>query len=281
MRKSLRVVVSVFVFVVVLAGQRSAHASLQTGDRVKLTNGVGNGPGGEFGVEFVSGLGGGLDPFQDVVFCLEKSENISYNTAYWVTIEPNALQGGGGSLNPVTLPYDTSTFNPAIHGDPVGGDGPVSGDNWGDATQWLFQYFALGQLDNAVGSYAAGDASSADALQNVIWYLQEEISSLYSGLTGSELGIADDLLDWALDQGDYTGEDPNDPSARYDVLAMNLWGTRTSTGKYKDRKQSQLLLIKLESNEPDDVVPEPMSVGIWGAFLALGTIVYRRRARAA
>lgn len=280
MRKSLAIGTLFVAFAVLFAQFQSATAAIKTGDQIQLTNGVGHGPGGEFGVVYIGGTGGGLESFQDTVFCVEKNEFISFGKTYYVTLEKNALQGGGkshGSLGDIVVPYDPSTYNDTLYGDPIGGDGKGSETtNWGDATQWLFQYFALGQL-NGIGGYAANNAGSADALQNVFWYLQEEITDLHDGLgTQGERDIADGLLDWALGLGDYTGDDPNSDDV-YTVVAMNLWGTYRN-GKYEDRAQSQLQLVKLDIVHGPPV-PEPASIGVWTALLAIGGVALRRRTK--
>jgi hypothetical protein len=250
----------------VLAFQGLAHAAIETGSRVKLSDSVGSGPGGQFTVTYHDGPGG-FTPFQ--TFCLEKNETIAFNTPYYVTLEPNALNGAGGSLGPVGNPYNPGTFNPAAHGDPVGGDALVANDNWGDATQWLFQYFTLNQLDLAVGPYVANQTASADALQRVIWYLQQEIASI-SGT------IENALLTWAFGKGDYTGLDASNPNVQYSVMAMNLWGSYNITTGYSNPAQSQLVLIETARSIE---TPEPMSVAIWSVLVGVGSIVAWRKRR--
>ncbi|RIK82216.1 MAG: hypothetical protein DCC68_06960 [Planctomycetota bacterium] len=267
----------------ILSVQQHAVAAIQTGDVVKLFDSTGTGPGGQFTVKFQSGAEG----FGDFdTFCVEYSETINFNTNYYVTIEPNALQGGGllqGSLGLVAVPYDRSTFDPTKHGDPIGGDAKSGGVRWGDMTQWLYQFFALGILDDVtygVSSYSENNTNSADALQYAIWYLQEERTQIQANnaLNPTAEAIFYDLLSWANSKGSYTGRNPYDSDARYDVVAMNLWGSySTSTGKYDKLKQSQLLLVELQRETPDDVVPEPASFAIWTLTSLAAIVAFRRR----
>jgi hypothetical protein len=243
--------------------QDFAAGAIETGSEVKLYDSVGSGPGGQFTVKHVGGLGS-FTNFE--TFCLEKSETIQLDKRYFVTLEPNALNGAAGSLGSVPALYDPNSFNASAHGDPVGGG------VHGHATQWLFQYFALNKLDTAGLGYSSGNTASANALQNVFWYLQNEIGSLAAGL---EM----DLYDWAVDMDVYTGYDADNPNLLYKVWAMNLWTHNPSPGIYSGPAQSQLVLLSEPRPQFGSPVPEPMSVAVWGVLVGVGSVVAWRRRR--
>jgi len=114
---------------------------------------IGGGPyqagsGGEFTINVTSGEIPGHpvgSSFQS--FCIETDEFISFGTTYYVDISTNAIQGGSGGPEPDPL-------------DP--------------RTAWLYNEFLNGTLpgyfDNPLGR-----KNSAGALQQAIWYIEDEI----------------------------------------------------------------------------------------------------------
>lgn len=220
--------------------------------RVKLSDGFGNsrggGHGGEFLVEQVAGhefnfvpvsLGETQNRFE--VFCLERLEFIAFGQTYRAEISDAALDGG------------------------VGG-GP-NGDPLDDKTAYLYSQFVTGNL----AGYGYGNLSvsggndgvfdrteSANALQNVIWYLEQEVTDpLFGDLNLDEETLATAFL--------------ADTNANYNLQAfagqveqvkvMNLYGMDGVN------KQDQLIMVP---------APGAVTLGILG----LGMIsAFRRRSR--
>ena len=110
-----------------------------------------SGSGGEFTVT-VTGAGIAGQPVGSVFpsFCIEKNEYISFNKTYYVKINTAAVRGGVGGGSPDPL-------------DP--------------RTAWLYNEF----LDGTLTGYDfenddIGRRTSAAALQNAIWYLEQEMN---------------------------------------------------------------------------------------------------------
>ena len=129
------------------------------------------GIGGEFkatvGSEGIPGYSTG-STFQ--TFCLERNEYFSYGTTYYVNINDEAVNGGVGGPSP----------------DPL------------DArTAWLYNEFLDGTLtgydfdDNDIGR-----RTSAAALQNAIWFLEDEIDSLQTGSLADTFVQMAEASDW-------------------------------------------------------------------------------------
>ncbi len=137
---------------------------------VTLSNSYGSTGGGEFlatptnfGFEPLSL---GQDPGQFEVFCVEYNEFIHFDTTYFVEINTEAVSGGAGGPSPDPL-------------DPK--------------TAFIYNEFITGALPGY--DYGTGTArvESANALQYVIWLLEEEKGSLFDG------GLSDDEEDLAVD----------------------------------------------------------------------------------
>jgi hypothetical protein len=151
-------------------------------------------------------------------FCLEYNENISLGTNYIVSsVISEAVNGGVSGGNP---------------------------DRISPQTAYLYYLYATGGLDGVSG---AGTAAQQVALQNVFWYLENEIASLPSNsLTDKYHAIAITA----------------DGSQSFGVLVVN---PVTAAGGLA---QSQLVYV-----------PEPGALLLFGSGLA-GLIAYRRRRRA-
>ena len=117
------------------------------------------GSGGEFKLTPTTDLSykGGvpaLDGNSFQSFCLEKNENISVGGTYRFEVNTGTVLGGVGG--------GTNGFDPLS---------PL--------TAWLYQSFVEGTL---IGyDYGAGRADSAKALQNAIWYIEDEVQNLTLG----------------------------------------------------------------------------------------------------
>lgn len=134
--------------------------SLATGDKVRLVSpssggsGYGNAyGGGVFGAVGKSVLNGDQS-FQ--TFCIEFSEHISYNTDFYVgSVSVGSTRGGvTGGVADAGLPNGF-------------------GDRISAQTAFLYTKFREGTLSG----FTAGNATSANALQLSIWYLEGEIGT--------------------------------------------------------------------------------------------------------
>jgi len=124
---------------------------LNAGDFITLSNAPGT-EGGEFNAQIVGSLPG----TDFVTFCLELNEGTGfYGDPLWVkTITTAARNGGIGGGNPDPL-------------DPK--------------TAYLYTQFARGTLagyDYTNSNGPQGRADSANSLQHVIWYIEQEIAAI-------------------------------------------------------------------------------------------------------
>jgi PEP-CTERM motif len=122
-------------------------APIMVGDTIKFQDGPGTTGGGEFTVTI-----NGLDAF--VTFCLQRTQYIDFSTTFVVA--------GVSSY--------VSTDNAAHGGDAFGHD-PLS-----PQTAWLYTQFRAGTLAG-YDYIGATRAQSADALQNAIWWFENEITT--------------------------------------------------------------------------------------------------------
>jgi hypothetical protein len=196
--------------VVLLIGAALALASPAMADQIQVGfSGSGYGPyqtgvGGEFTVNDIGGNPpnswldlsgyfasvtsnlGGITSFQ--TFCIEKDEYLyPYGASYEVVLSGGAVHGGVGGPDPDPLSRGTAL---------------------------LYSQFAKGALTGY--NYAAGRNLSAAALQEAIWWLEEEITSYtagnsFIGLVATTFGSD---LDARLDAG----------AGQYGVYALNLIG---------------------------------------------------------
>ena len=133
-------------------------------------------------------------------FCIEKNEGFSLNTTYDVVLSDYANYGGVGGA--------TNNKDPLSKG-----------------TAWLYSQFASGILSgyNYTGTESQREASAA-ALQNTIWWLENEISNL------SNSNIFKQAV---LNQfGSFTNA-KSDNNGMFSVMALNL--TDFAGGKHQDQ----------------------------------------------
>jgi hypothetical protein len=193
---------------------------------ITLSDGYGNGPGGEFNasptglafvpVDFVTGVAG-----QFGTFCVEKNEYITFGSTYYVDVSTAAVGGG------------------------VGGGSP---DPLDSKTAYLYERFATGNLANytyGVGDGGIARAASADALQHVIWYLENEESKVW---TDGDNSLMDKYYQNAL-----TNAGPGIGNVR----VLNLWGDST---RQAAPAQDQLVLVP----EPATTLLAVVGVGLLG-----------------
>ncbi len=121
--------------------QTVSAADIVAGDVIKLSDGVGSGPGGEFIGSFMDNTG------SFATFCLEKNEYFNYfgQPLKVQAVNSAAVSGGSWGGNPDPISYQTA---------------------------WLYTEFRSGSLSG----YGA-TASDADSLQNAFWYLENELAA--------------------------------------------------------------------------------------------------------
>ncbi len=153
-----------FVLVLAVLGCATlAHAdgiNIAAGDYVRLYNGVGDSPGGEFNgyVQKLSGSTWVDSTVSWFSFCVEVDEYFSYGELLRVKAVSDTAQRGGSNTN--------------------------SGDELSFETAWLYTEFCNGTLAglNAAGTaidatddeYTDKHARNATHLQQAIWYLEGE-----------------------------------------------------------------------------------------------------------
>jgi len=166
----------------------------------------------------------GTNSFQS--FCLEHNEYVSPPGNYDFTISDKAIAGGVGPV-----------------GDPIS-----------KGTAWLYAQFVKGTLAGYEYTPGAGRAADAKALQETIWWLEDEIGdpgvgnefrNLVLGVFGTEAAAKVDFT------GDY-------------IKVLNLWVTG-HPGEYSYRKQDQLVYV-----------PEPGILILLGIGLSAVGLVARR-----
>lgn len=213
---------------------------ISAGDFLRFSDGPGTVNGGEF---IVNSLQSG----QTIrTFCLEVPENVFFGGAPGVThpFEVEAVSDRavlGGSNN-----------------DPPDGGGP--GDPISSRTAFLFQNFARGTLAGYNYGLDSDPAriSSANALQNAIWFLEHEISDQNQGIAdpATQALIAMFLT---MDMGGFTGIG--------DVQVANLiYRVDGPGGSAGDQAQDILILVPL---------PHAAGLGFAGLLCVMG--VRRRR----
>jgi len=218
---------------VFLAG--SAAASPMVG--VTHINGHFLGMGGEFTLTpnaELAALPGEPGPFGG--FCMEWSEDVAIDAAYEVTVNREALQGGYNS----------------------GLAGPLGGDPLDPRTAYLYWRFRAGTLAGYEYTPGDGRALSAQALQDVIWYLEDEQPR------GWQAGSLQDAFyneaQTAVDSGLWVGLG--------DVRVLNLW-VPGHVGDLEYRVQDMLITVP---------VPAPGAFALVG--LGSGLLIWRRRCAA-
>ncbi|MFN0135600.1 MAG: PEP-CTERM sorting domain-containing protein [Phycisphaerae bacterium] len=193
---------------------------------VTIGDGYGSGPGGEFNLTpanfpFAPASYNGGNYFES--FCLEYNEHISYGQTYHVDVATEARNGGAGGGNPDPL-------------DPL--------------TAYLYSEFVKGSLADYYYDVSEGTgdrAASANALQDVIWYIEQERPISW---TPGDNSLRDRLYSLAI---------TNAPDDLGDVRVLNLYRDAGRT----EFAQDQLVRI-----------PEPATLG---AMMLGGLLLLRRR----
>jgi hypothetical protein len=168
-------------------------------------------------------------------FCLERVEYFNPGQIYDAVLNDRAMNGG-----------TDNTENPDLIGDPIS-----------KGTAFLYQKFATGGL---AGAYVY-DSSWAAALQNMIWYLEDESAAG----SGTQWNYFVALLN--TEAFGYAGAKADNTPGDYGVRAMNLTQTDPTTGAVI-RKQDQLVYLGV----PDG----GLTLSLLGLSL-VGLAAFRRR----
>jgi hypothetical protein len=141
------------VFVLVVCTLTGTAALAEPTVHLTRVSGYYSGSGGEFLLypnQELQHLTIEVDPYSS--FCLEKSEHVSIGTRYGVVVAIEALAGGSN----------------------YGDVGPQGGDLLNPMTAYLYTQFRAGTLAGYDYDPLAGRVASAKALQEVIWFIEDE-----------------------------------------------------------------------------------------------------------
>lgn len=185
------------------------HASINTGDLVRIDDALGSNNGGAF---LATDLTGPIaSPF--LTFCLEQNEFFSPGSTYYVTVETVAFFGGDGLAD--------------IGGEGTAGTvGPPRNDPISPMTAWLYSNALAGSL----AGYSNTDAGNT-ALQYAIWYIENEEPAAPTGLALSFYQLADLAAD-SLSSTDIGN-----------VRVMNVWSSAATAYTDAGRQQSMLVIV--------------------------------------
>jgi hypothetical protein len=127
--------------------------NINVGDTITFSHGPGSGPGGVFN------LYDNTTNYQFPSFCIETNEYINYTYQGFTVggISDKAIINGGDVSKGYIPP-------------------PIGGDPLDIRTAYLYYNFRMGTLSGWDGSNAM-----ADALQNTIWYIEQEITTPLTG----------------------------------------------------------------------------------------------------
>jgi len=126
------------------------------------------GEGGEFDAVVIGSTITGLPLGSEFsTFCLERNEYITLGNSYYAVVNTAAVNGGVGGQLPGT---NTDPLDPR--------------------TAWLYNAFLNGTLTGYNYTDTSQRRVSAAALQNAIWYIEQEITCLPSGLATQFVAMA-------------------------------------------------------------------------------------------
>jgi len=172
------------------------------------------------------------------VFCVEKNEYISFNTTYYATVNPYATGGGVGGQD---LDLD---------GDAVKDDA----DSLDPKTAYLYDQFISGILTGYdYANTGVGRVASANALQHVIWFIEDEEGKTW---TDGDSSLRDILYQDAV---------TNAGSGIGAVRILNLYGNANLTRNKQDQ------LVKMIP-APGALLLGSLGLGLVGWFRSRGTL---------
>jgi len=130
---------------------------------VRVDNGIGDGPGGEFNLTPISGWDFAPSSLTHdgyfESFCLERDERTFFDREFYGEFNTGATLGGGGAID---------------------GFDPLS-----NQTAYLYRQFIDGNLSDYDYALGSGRVDSANALQDVIWFIEEEQDKNWTDGNGS------------------------------------------------------------------------------------------------
>ena len=178
-------------------------------------------------------------------FCIERNEYVNTPGNYYADINTFATMGGAGG----------SDGNAGPNGE--------SSDTLDSRTAYLYQNFRNGTLQTGYDYTGWHRDDDACALQNAIWYIEGELTSLW--------GKARDLYNEAVEAteiGSLYGYGQTDGNATWaglgNVRVLNMWGNTDRTSF----KQDQLVLVNPVP------VPGAALLGVFG-LAAIGWVKRR------
>ena len=151
-------------------------------------------------------------------FCIERNEYVTLPGSYYADINTFSTQGGVGGHDGYEGPAGQAT------------------DTLDPRTAYLYQNFRLGTL--ASYTYGPSRTTDAGALQNAIWYIEGELSSI----SGKAVTFYNEAVEATEIGKFYNGTSP-DGFASWTglgrVRVLNMWGDSART----QFQQDQLLLV--------------------------------------
>ena len=227
---------------------QSANADpVNVGDWINFSAGPGattGSPGGEFNIHvYQSG-------YSFTSFCLEREEAMFFG--------PGSFGGSGGSPS-FTHPFEVVGITDRAFAGGINTEDPGPGDPISSRTAYLYQNFVRGTL--AGYDYAGPNrVASADALQNAIWFLEEEIADPFDGIADpATQALITSFLN--LDLGAFTGIG--------DVRVLNIVYRWDGPGGVAGGNGQDILVVV--------PLPQTFGLGMAGLLGVVGVTARRRR----